>query len=555
MPRDLTLLLPVLALSCVADDSDSFAEGNATDDSFRKANPAADQGKVAICHRTGNDNHTIVVAAAAIPAHLGHGDTLGECASGCTTAQECGDGNACTTDTCLPDGTCGHAVVDCNDGNACTAESCEPATGCVSTPSNGVACEDGNECTDDDVCSAGACQGTAVAGCCLDAQDCNDGNACSDDVCTAHACTNTPVACADADPCVVGFCDPASGECDAVPVDCNDGNPCTADTCSAVGCAHAPNGDAACGTSVQVASLDDPAIMGRAWISGTDVAWSQDHLYQEGDVTVATQWAMHHDLGTTTTRRLTPDTNGYEIVGGVDDGVVSVVRVDAGPTSVVLHTLDSDLRRVVESDPTTGIRSQATIGDGLVAFVRRAAVNEPPRIVLYDLAAEAFLPHHPFLEYRDRPRVAGGWLFAPGNGYSPTLLGHEPASSTFIELTDTSLAIADFDTDGARVVYTRDGGGATDIFVFDIASGTTQILALAPSRKLWPRIDGDRVVWTDRRNADDDVWFFDLASGQESPLIEGPGLQVTNDFDGDRVLYRTEVGVTQSLAVFTFGGA
>jgi hypothetical protein len=36
--------------------------------------------KVTICHKPGGKNpHTITVARSALPAHLGHGDTLGPC--------------------------------------------------------------------------------------------------------------------------------------------------------------------------------------------------------------------------------------------------------------------------------------------------------------------------------------------------------------------------------------------------------------------------------------------------------------------------------------------
>jgi len=49
-----------------------------------KPSSAQYQYKVLVCHRTHSKKkpfHTISVAAAAVPAHLRHGDTLGACAS------------------------------------------------------------------------------------------------------------------------------------------------------------------------------------------------------------------------------------------------------------------------------------------------------------------------------------------------------------------------------------------------------------------------------------------------------------------------------------------
>ena len=84
--------------------------------------------KVTVCHRPpgqpGN-GQTISVAEAATGAHLGHGDALGACVNGCqSSSSACDDGNACTTDSCLPDGQCAHSVVSCDDGNPCTTDAC-----------------------------------------------------------------------------------------------------------------------------------------------------------------------------------------------------------------------------------------------------------------------------------------------------------------------------------------------------------------------------------------------------------------------------------------------
>jgi len=64
--------------------------------------------KVTLCHvPPGNPGnaHTITVSEHAVRAHLAHGDTLGECPTGCVqNPTSCDDGNACTSDRCGADG-------------------------------------------------------------------------------------------------------------------------------------------------------------------------------------------------------------------------------------------------------------------------------------------------------------------------------------------------------------------------------------------------------------------------------------------------------------------
>lgn len=35
--------------------------------------------KVLVCHKPSKNAHTLSISASAVPAHLGHGDTLGPC--------------------------------------------------------------------------------------------------------------------------------------------------------------------------------------------------------------------------------------------------------------------------------------------------------------------------------------------------------------------------------------------------------------------------------------------------------------------------------------------
>ncbi|HWB76917.1 MAG TPA: hypothetical protein VG755_18245 [Nannocystaceae bacterium] len=538
--RRVLTLLSTCAIACApADAPDKQPELE-----MRKANAAADKGKVAICHVAGDDHHTIVVAAPAIPAHLGHGDTVGECTSGCTS-ESCNDDNLCTSDACLPDGTCSNVAIVCEDDNSCTHDSCHPGSGCEHAPVvDGVPCEDGNECTDDDVCCVGQCRGTPIDGCCLDASDCDDDNACSNDACIGNACANTPVGCADADPCVVGFCDPTTGECDGAPLDCDDANACTIDTCGAQGCVHTQ--DLACGTNVEIA-IGELGANQLPRISGTHVIWTARQPNSRFDV-------LLHDHVTGESQNLTNTTAEDEVRADIDgEWAIWHNSGAVGLEEIVAHNLVSGERIVIEGmTPTTNPFNPA-MGDGLVAYSR--AIWDPfgPQIALYDLEQRVLLPDHPELYNGENARVrAGRVLHSRGNGGGLRLFTVASASSVPVLETWPG---GQYDLDGQRVVYVVWDGPIGSIFVYDIATGVTQPLPTAqPSYKSAPRISGNRVVWQDDRGGDVDLYVYDFDAALELPLVVAPGLQTPEDFEGDRLVYTTRTLETDAVEVFTFGG-
>jgi len=195
--------------------------------------------KVTVCHLPpGNpaNPQTISVGEAAVRAHLAHGDQVGACAAGCPAS--CDDGNLCTSDSCGADGQCVHSTVSCDDGVVCTGDVCDPDVGCLRVPNDGLVCNDGNDCTSADQCAGTECRGTAIAGCCFGAADCEDGEPCTDDVCFSGRCQNLSRSCSVENKCVAGFCN-AEGVCDASEVSCDDSNVCTDDACDATfGCTH-----------------------------------------------------------------------------------------------------------------------------------------------------------------------------------------------------------------------------------------------------------------------------------------------------------------------------
>src|SRR5262245_20197664 len=184
----------------------------------------------------------------------------------------CDDRNPCTTDGCDPDAGCVHTAVpngeSCGDLDVCNGvETCQ---GGSCTAGTAPLCDDGNACTADGCNPTTGCTHDAVAGCCLADGDCADGDACTvNERCVGGACTSTPRACDDGNPCTQDSCLSTMG-CQHVPVldgtscsdgaacdgletcsagtcrsgtppDCDDRNDCTADSCSnATGCQHAP---------------------------------------------------------------------------------------------------------------------------------------------------------------------------------------------------------------------------------------------------------------------------------------------------------------------------
>jgi len=94
----------------------------------------------------------------------------------CSTAADCGDNNACTTDVCNASGMCEHHAVP-----GCTH--CTKAADC----------DDHNPCTTDACGADGSCAITQIPGCqtCNVDADCNDGDACTIDRCEGGVCAHS----------------------------------------------------------------------------------------------------------------------------------------------------------------------------------------------------------------------------------------------------------------------------------------------------------------------------------------------------------------------------
>lgn len=186
----------------------------------------------------------------------------------CTTAAECGDGNACNGAEACQAGRCvaGTALV-CNDSKPCTADSCNPAMGCQYVPTAGLPCPNGTcnaagvceqappRCTSNASCSnlngpcttgvcnltSGQCAAQPIAGCtaCMTDAQCTNNNLCDGaEKCQAGRCVaGTALSCADSSACTRDTCNPQTGCMNAI----TPGATCPGGTCSATG-ACVPSG-------------------------------------------------------------------------------------------------------------------------------------------------------------------------------------------------------------------------------------------------------------------------------------------------------------------------
>ena len=137
---------------------------------------------------------------------------------------------------------------------SCSKAVCLPKTGqCEQKPlPDLVGCDDGSPCTDADACQAGACVGTKVCACQVDA-DCegqDDGDLCNGTLycnkksnsCEVNPATVKVCPSVDDSACQQSKCQPKTGQCALTAtsngVSCDaDGNPCTQnDFCSGGGC-------------------------------------------------------------------------------------------------------------------------------------------------------------------------------------------------------------------------------------------------------------------------------------------------------------------------------
>gem|GEM_PF-5189744 len=296
-----------------------------------------------------------------------------ELTTGCDSAADCADGDACTEDACVggectssPLPGCCRTNADCDDGDACTADACtanacghEPIPGCCLADGE---CDDGDVCTAD-ACLANACRHGAIAGCCYADAECDDENACTADLCAGNACDNAVIPgcclvdaeCDDGNACTADLCaehacaHAAVAGCCLVDAECDDGNACTVDLCAEHACAHA----AVAGCCLVDADCDaaDGCTLGGACVGGVCVGGEPRDCDDRDPDTVDSclDGLCQHARTVETTWTFRNGENGYDgMIDGMiagdstttNYGLATVLTVDSSPARAALMAWD-----------------------------------------------------------------------------------------------------------------------------------------------------------------------------------------------------------------------
>lgn len=95
--------------------------------------------------------------------------------------------------------------------------------------------------------------------------------------------------------------------------------------------------------------------------------------------------------------------------------------------------------------------------------------------------------------------------------------------------------------DGDRIVFTdwRHGGSNTEIYLFNLSTGTEQRITTNNAQQRNPQISGGKIVWIDQRNdVNWDIYMYDASTGLETAIASGVATQLFPDISGDKVTWK-----------------
>jgi len=125
-----------------------------------------------------------------------------------------------------------------------------------------------------------------------------------------------------------------------------------------------------------------------------------------------------------------------------------------------------------------------------------------------------------------------------GDNFVPNVYLYDLATATEQVITNTEGFKQNVRICGDRVVWDERRNGNWDIFMYDLATETEIRLTNDPADQIAPAISEAAVVWVDKRDdPDGDIYLYDLSLGTTLPLVTEPHAQSEPDIDGNRVVW------------------
>lgn len=309
------------------------------------------------------------------------------------------------------------------------------------------------------------------------------------------------------------------------------------------------------GTKTQLSTGSASATQTAPAVSGTNVVWTNSTT-APADFDI---WLL--DLSSTVpARNLTNSPNENEFLEDVDgNNVVWTHQSASAPGDIVVYDTTTNTRTTIATSSPTLHFEQPAIQGRYVVYVR---VNSQADIDGYDnllgLPFARTVTNDAALQAR--PRVSGDVIVYEDYNASASngqIFGYHIATAgPSFPIAVRSTKQTQPDVDGNNVTWVDDNGaaaptGTDQIMLYDVVTKTTRQLTTVASHKIQPRLSGSRLVWTDDRAGNLDVYCYDLAAGSEEVLIGGPGDQMLADIDGARVVYTSNESGFESVYLFT----
>jgi beta propeller repeat protein len=310
------------------------------------------------------------------------------------------------------------------------------------------------------------------------------------------------------------------------------------------------------GTSQQLGAIPGHTQTAPA-VSGTAAVWTDFDGSSQFDiffVDVSTGSAPVNLTGAVPGNDFLEDIDKTHVVfthtGGPSNAPGDILMIDAATNAIT---------NVASSDGTVHFEHPAIEGQ-YVVFER---VTTQFDIDVYDLTLGGSpgpqVTNDPAMQLH--PRVSGDVIVYEdygrnGPGGLPDTYGYHVSTGgpNFLIAENARLP----DVDGNSVVFVgSDAAGSDQIFLYDLSTGAApRQLTRAASSKSTPRVSGTRVVYSDNRLGTDDVWMFDFAANTDNLLAGGPGSQTTGDISGTRVVYNSTdaTGANGTVWMLTLAG-